>query len=81
MDATDTAGKYRSAFVLVTTCFSLGHRPQSERHSYRDFVWAVIGQFFYGGAQIGSRSYFIDFTRELSPQTAERAGAFMLSVA
>ncbi len=47
--------------------------------SYRNFVWAVIGQFFYIGAQIGSWSYFIDFTRELSPQTAERAGAFMLS--
>jgi len=47
--------------------------------SRRNFIWAVIGQFFYVGAQIGSWSYFIDFTRELSPQTAERVAAFMLS--
>jgi FHS family L-fucose permease-like MFS transporter len=47
--------------------------------SHRNFIWAVIGQFFYVGAQIGSWSYFIDFTRELSPQTAERNAAFLLS--
>lgn len=47
--------------------------------SHRSFIWAVIGQFFYVGAQIGSWSYFIDFTRELSPQTAERTAAFLLS--
>ena len=46
---------------------------------HRSFTWAIIAQFFYVGAQIGVWSYFIDFTKELSPATPEKNAAFYLS--
>ena len=46
---------------------------------HRSFTWAIIAQFFYVGAQIGVWSYFIDFTKELSPATPEKSAAFYLS--
>ncbi|WNO52376.1 L-fucose:H+ symporter permease [Stakelama saccharophila] len=41
---------------------------------------AVIAQFFYVGAQVGVWSFFVDFTKELSPATPERTAAFLLSI-
>ena len=40
--------------------------------AHRSFVWAIVAQFFYVGAQIGVWSYFIDFTKELTPLTPEK---------
>jgi MFS transporter, FHS family, L-fucose permease len=47
--------------------------------AHRSFVWAIVAQFFYVGAQIGVWSYFIDFTKELTPLTREKTAAFYLS--
>ena len=46
---------------------------------HRSFVWAIVAQFFYVGAQIGVWSFFIDFTKELSPVTPEKQAAYYLS--
>ena len=59
-----------------------GDRPRvslSGLFRHRSFTWAIIAQFFYVGAQIGVWSYFIDFTKELSPATPEQSAAFYLS--
>lgn len=59
-----------------------GNRPRvslSGLFRHRSFTWAIIAQFFYVGAQIGVWSYFIDFTKELSPATPEKSAAFYLS--
>ena len=45
----------------------------------RHFRWGVVTQFAYVGAQVAIWSYFIDFTKDLSPQTTERAAAHLLS--
>ena len=47
--------------------------------THKSFVWAIVAQFFYVGAQIGVWSYFIDFTKELTPLTPEKTAAFYLS--
>lgn len=47
--------------------------------AHRSFVWAIVAQFFYVGAQIGVWSYFIDFTKEMTPLTPEKTAAFYLS--
>lgn len=46
---------------------------------HKSFVGALIGQFFYVGAQIGIWSYFIDFAIELTPETTEKMAAYYLS--
>ena len=51
----------------------------SRLFAQRNFVWAVVAQFFYVGAQIGTWSYFIDFTKELTPENSEKTAAFFLS--
>lgn len=40
---------------------------------------AVIAQFFYVGAQVGIWSFFVDFVKDVAPQTPEKTAAFMLS--
>ena len=46
---------------------------------FRHFRWGVLTQFAYVGAQVAIWSYFIDFTKDLSPQTTEKAAARLLS--
>jgi FHS family L-fucose permease-like MFS transporter len=46
---------------------------------FRHFRWGVFTQFAYVGAQVAIWSYFIDFTKDLSPGTSERAAARLLS--
>jgi FHS family L-fucose permease-like MFS transporter len=46
---------------------------------HKSFVGALVGQFFYVGAQIGIWSYFIDFAIELTPDTTEKMAAYYLS--
>jgi FHS family L-fucose permease-like MFS transporter len=43
------------------------------------FAWAVAAQFFYVGAQVGIWSYFIDFTKDVTPWVSERTAAQLLS--
>jgi MFS transporter, FHS family, L-fucose permease len=40
---------------------------------------AVVAQFFYVGAQVGIWSFFIDFSKSMMPNVAERTVAFLLS--
>lgn len=47
---------------------------------HKSFVAALVAQFFYVGAQIGMWSYFIDYTKELTPETPEKTAAYLLSV-
>ncbi len=57
-----------------------GSRPSlAGVFAHRSFVWAIVAQFFYVGVQIGTWSYFIDFTKELTPLTPEKTAAFYLS--
>lgn len=53
--------------------------PFSTIFQHKSFVGAIVGQFFYVGAQIGIWSYFIDFTIELTPDTTEKMAAYYLS--
>jgi FHS family L-fucose permease-like MFS transporter len=46
---------------------------------FRHFRWGVLAQFAYVGAQVAIWSYFIDFTKDLSPGTTEKAAARLLS--
>jgi FHS family L-fucose permease-like MFS transporter len=57
-----------------------GPRPSvRELLRIRHFKWGVIAQFAYVGSQVAIWSYFIDFTKDLSPQTSEKAAAHLLS--
>ncbi len=46
---------------------------------FRHLKLAVITQFIYVGTQVTIWSYFIDFTKDLSPGTGEKAAARLLS--
>jgi len=41
------------------------------------FVWAVIAQFFYVGAQVGSWSFLIQYVEEYTRQPEKTAGYFL----
>ena len=40
---------------------------------------AVMAQFFYVGAQVGIWSFFVDFVKDIRPETPERTAAYLLS--
>jgi FHS family L-fucose permease-like MFS transporter len=44
---------------------------------YRHFVLAVIAQFFYVGAQVGTWSYFIQYVQDYTQQSEKVAGYFL----
>ncbi len=48
------------------------------RHSH--LVYGIIAQLFYVGAQVGIWSYFIDYMKDLVPETAEKTAAYYLSM-
>lgn len=43
----------------------------------RHFIFAVIAQFFYVGAQVGTWSYFISYVQEYAHQPEKTAGYFL----
>jgi MFS transporter, FHS family, L-fucose permease len=45
----------------------------------RHLTLGVLTQFLYVGAQVAVWSYFIDFIKDVSPQTTERSAAHLLS--
>jgi MFS transporter, FHS family, L-fucose permease len=45
---------------------------------YPHFLWAVVAQFLYVGAQVGTWSYFIQYVQEYAHQT-EKAGGYFLT--
>lgn len=44
---------------------------------YPHFLFAVVAQFFYVGAQVGTWSYFISYVQEYAHQTEKIAGYFL----
>lgn len=74
------------AFLIFRTKFPDLHESDAkqEHGSYREllrfphFVLAVIAQFFYVGAQVGTWSYFIQYAQEYSHQN-EKAAGYMLT--
>jgi len=49
----------------------------SELFAHRHFVLAVVAQFFYVGAQVGTWSYFISYVLDYSHQPEKIAGYFL----
>jgi FHS family L-fucose permease-like MFS transporter len=45
---------------------------------YRHFLLAVVAQFFYVGAQVGTWSYFISYVQEYAHQPEKVAGYFLI---
>jgi FHS family L-fucose permease-like MFS transporter len=46
--------------------------------SKRHFILAVVAQFFYVGAQVGTWSYFISYVQEYAHQPEKTAGYFLM---
>jgi len=72
------------AFLIFRTKFPDLHesadRSTPEHGSYREllrfrhFIFAVVAQFFYVGAQVGTWSYFIQYVQEYAHQNEKIAG-------
>lgn len=76
------------ALLIARTCFpKLGDEKegphQGQHGSYREllkyphFLQAVIAQFFYVGAQVGTWSYFIQYVQDYAHQPEKVAGYFL----
>jgi FHS family L-fucose permease-like MFS transporter len=53
------------------------HGHFRELFRYRHFLWAVLAQFLYVGAQVGTWSYFIQYVQESTHQPEKIAGYFL----
>jgi len=53
------------------------HGHFSELFRYRHFLLAVVAQFLYVGAQVGTWSYFIQYVQEYTHQPEKVAGYFL----
>jgi len=53
------------------------HGHFKELFSYPHFLWAVLAQFLYVGAQVGTWSYFIQYVQESTHQPEKIAGYFL----
>ncbi len=53
------------------------HGHFGELFRYPHFMWAVVAQFLYVGAQIGTWSYFIQYVQESTHQPEKIAGYFL----
>src|SRR3984893_1926542 len=53
------------------------HRPFSELFRYPHFLLAVVAQFFYVGAQVGTWSYFIQYVQDYAHEPEKVAGYFL----
>lgn len=75
------------ALLIVLTKFPAMSSEEEKRSSddgsprrllsQRHFVLAVIAQFFYVGAQVGTWSYFISYVQEYARQPEKVAGYFL----
>jgi len=54
-----------------------GHGRFRELFRYPHFLWAVVAQFLYVGAQVGTWSYFIQYVQESTHQPEKIAGYFL----
>ncbi len=53
------------------------HGRFRELLQYPHFLWAVVAQFLYVGAQVGTWSYFIQYVQESTHQPEKIAGYFL----
>ena len=53
------------------------HGSFSQLFQYRHFLLAVVAQFLYVGAQVGTWSYFIQYVQEYAHQPEKVAGYFL----
>jgi FHS family L-fucose permease-like MFS transporter len=53
------------------------HGRFRELFRYPHFLWAVVAQFLYVGAQVGTWSYFIQYVQESTHQPEKIAGYFL----
>jgi MFS transporter, FHS family, L-fucose permease len=53
------------------------HGRFRELFRYPHFVWAVVAQFLYVGAQVGTWSYFIQYVQESTHEPEKIAGYFL----
>lgn len=53
------------------------HGHFKELFRYPHFMWAVVAQFLYVGAQVGTWSYFIQYVQESTHQPEKIAGYFL----
>ncbi len=53
------------------------HGRFRELFRYPHFLWAVLAQFLYVGAQVGTWSYFIQYVQESTHQPEKVAGYFL----
>src|SRR5271165_1937917 len=53
------------------------HGHFKELFRYPHFLWAVLAQFLYDGAQVGTWSYFIQYVQESTHQPEKIAGYFL----
>ncbi len=53
------------------------HGHFTELFRYPHFLWAVLAQFLYVGAQVGTWSYFIQYVQESTHQPEKIAGYFL----
>jgi FHS family L-fucose permease-like MFS transporter len=53
------------------------HGHMADLLGYRHFVLAVVAQFFYVGAQVGTWSYFIQYVQEYTHRPEKVAGYFL----
>ncbi|HEY6338958.1 MAG TPA: L-fucose:H+ symporter permease [Candidatus Sulfotelmatobacter sp.] len=53
------------------------HGHFMELFRYPHFLWAVLAQFLYVGAQVGTWSYFIQYVQESTHQPEKIAGYFL----
>lgn len=74
------------AILIIRTKFPHvgGEDPAESDHGrfadlfhYPHFIQAVIAQFFYVGAQVGTWSYFIQYVQEYTQQSEKAAGYFL----
>ena len=75
------------AMVILRTRFpaiqSEHENESGDRGHFRDlfryphFLFAVVAQFFYVGAQVGTWSYFISYVQEYAHQSEKVAGYFL----
>ena len=76
------------AFLIARTKFPKLGEEKNPAHTgahgryrdllrYRHFVLAVVAQFFYVGAQVGTWSYFIQYVQDYTHQPEKVAGYFL----
>jgi len=78
---------YFWAFLILRTRFpqiqSEGEKKEGQKGSFAEllryphFLLAVIAQFLYVGAQVGTWSYFISYVQEYTRQSEKTAGYFL----